>query len=61
MATQRTFSVFALNGEATVSLEGARWELERARLRPGSRGLSNVTGRRLDLTVHRGVVVAAFP
>lgn len=52
----RTFSLFAIGSSATVSLAGTRWELVRRRLRPGSHGLSNVTGTELDLTVHRGVV-----
>ncbi len=53
----RTFSMLALTGSATVTLRGSRWTLERRRLRPGSRGLSNVTGKRLELIVHRGSVV----
>ena len=52
----RTFSLFSLNAGSTVSLAGTRWELTRRRLRPGSHGLSNVTGTELDLTVHTGVV-----
>ena len=52
----RTFSIFALNGAATVTLRGSRWELQRRRLRPGSQGLSNRTGTELDLTVHTGTV-----
>lgn len=51
------FSTFAPTGTATVTLRGARWELERRQLHPGSHGLSNVTaGSRLELTVHRGGV-----
>jgi thiamine pyrophosphokinase len=57
----RTFSLLVLGGAATVTLRGARWRLDRKQLRPGSRGLSNVTGERLDLTVHRGAVAAVFP
>ena len=52
----RTFSVFSLNAGSTVSLSGTEWELTRRRLRPGSHGLSNITGTELDLTVHTGVV-----
>lgn len=52
----RTFSLFALNSASTVTLTGARWELNRRRLRPGSHGLSNITGTELDVTVHTGVV-----
>ncbi len=55
-----TFSVFALNGTATVSLVGPQWELRRRRLRPGSHGLSNVTDRKLDLVVHNGTVALVF-
>jgi thiamine pyrophosphokinase len=47
-------SLFALNGSADVSLRGTRWQLERRRLRPGSRGLSNVTGTSVELRVHSG-------
>ena len=53
---ERPFSLFALGAGATVSLSGARWELERRRLEPGSHGLSNRTGTSLSLDVHRGVV-----
>jgi thiamine pyrophosphokinase len=52
----RTFSLFALNAASTVTLLGTQWELQRRRLRPGSHGLSNITGTELDLTVHSGVV-----
>jgi len=52
----RTFSLFALGAQSTVTLVGTRWELDRSRLKPGSHGLSNVTGTELDLTVHNGVV-----
>jgi thiamine pyrophosphokinase len=60
-AAGRTFSLLVLGGSATVTLRGARWRLDRKQLRPGSRGLSNVTGNRLDLTVHRGVVALVLP
>jgi thiamine pyrophosphokinase len=52
----RTFSLFALSSASTVTLTGSRWDLSRRRLRPGSHGLSNITGTELDLTVHTGVV-----
>jgi thiamine pyrophosphokinase len=52
----RTVSLFALGSSSTVSLTGTRWQLSRRRLRPGSHGLSNITGTELDLTVHTGVV-----
>lgn len=51
----RTFSLFTLGSSAVVSLSGTRWELNRQRLKPGSRGLSNLTGTELDLHVHSGV------
>ena len=57
----RTVSLMVLGGAATVTLRGTRWKLERRRLRPGSRGLSNLTGERLDLTVHGGAVALVFP
>ena len=57
----RTVSLLVLGGSATVSLRGTRWTLSRKRIRPGSRGLSNVTGTRLDLVVHAGVVALVFP
>jgi len=58
---KRTVSLMVLGGSATVSLRGTRWELSRRRVRPGSHGLSNVTGARLDLAVHAGVVALIFP
>jgi thiamine pyrophosphokinase len=58
---KRTFSLFALGSFATVTLAGTRWELQRRRLRPGSHGLSNLTGTDLDLTVHAGSVALVFP
>jgi thiamine pyrophosphokinase len=57
----RTISLLVLGGAATVTLRGTLWTLDRKRLRPGSRGLSNVTGGRLDLTVHSGVVALVMP
>jgi thiamine pyrophosphokinase len=57
----RTVSLLVLGGAATVTLRGTRWRLDRKQLRPGSRGLSNVTGKRLDLTVHRGAVAVVLP
>lgn len=57
----RTVSLMILGGAATVSLHGTRWELFRRRLRPGSHGLSNITGAKLDLMVHAGVVALVFP
>lgn len=56
----RTLSLFALGGGAVVTLRGARWELKRHPLSPGSRGLSNVSGTLLDLSVHRGTVALVF-
>lgn len=52
----QTVSLFALTETATVTLDGARWQLRRRRLAPGSLGLSNVAGTELALTVHRGSV-----
>lgn len=49
-----TVSLFALNGYATVSLQGVRWKLRRRRLRPGSEGLSNLSEGEITLTVHGG-------
>ncbi len=57
----RLVSVFVLGGAATVSLGGTRWKLRNERIRPGSRGLSNITGKTLNLTVHSGVVAVVFP
>jgi hypothetical protein len=50
-----------LSGSATVTLRGTRWKLREQRIRPGSRGLSNLTGKTLDLVVHAGVVALVFP
>jgi thiamine pyrophosphokinase len=52
----RTVSLFSLTSTSVVTLSGTRWELQRRRLEPGTHGLSNVTGTRLDLTVHSGTV-----
>lgn len=57
----RTISLLALGSGATVSLRGTKWTLRRQRIRPGSLGLSNRTGRALDLTVHSGTVALVFP
>jgi len=57
----RTVSLLVLGGSARVSLTGTRWTLRQTRLRPGSRGLSNVTGERLRLQVHAGVAALIFP
>ena len=57
----RPVSLLVLGGSATVSLVGTRWTLRQARLRPGSRGLSNVTGERLRLQVHAGAAALVFP
>jgi thiamine pyrophosphokinase len=56
-----TFSLLALGAGATVTLTGARWTLRRARLAPGSRGLSNESLGRLALTVHAGVAALVLP
>lgn len=57
----RTVSLVALRSGATVTLRGTRWTLRRRRIGPGSLGLSNRTGRALDLTVHSGAVALVFP
>ena len=56
----RTVSLFPLGAAPTVTLRGTRWELQRRRVRPGSLGLSNITGTRLDLNVHAGTVALVF-
>lgn len=57
--TGATFSVIALGGAATVSVTGARWPLDRARLEPLSgRGLSNVVAdTQAFIEVHEGVAL----
>ena len=60
-APGETVSLVVLGGAATVTLRGTHWRLDRRRLRPGSRGLSNVTGEQLDLIVHNGAVALIFP
>lgn len=57
----KTFSLLALAGRARVDLQGSRWTLDNASIRPGSRGLSNVSGKRLRLTVTAGVACLIFP
>ena len=56
----QTLSLFSLSSTATVTLRGTQWELERRRLKPGSHGLSNLTGTDLDLIVHSGAVSLVF-
>jgi thiamine pyrophosphokinase len=58
---RRFVSLFAAGRGARVTLRGTWWTLTRARLKPGSLGLSNVTGDRLSLDVHEGVAVVVFP
>ena len=58
---RRFVSLFAAGRSARVTLRGTRWKLTRARLMPGSLGLSNVTGDRLSLDVLEGVAVVVFP
>lgn len=49
------FSLLAL-GEASVTLTGARYPLEKTILKPGSRGLSNRAEGPVAVTVHSGRV-----
>ncbi len=58
---RRIVSLLPLGGSAVVSLRGAKWALVRRRLHVGSHGLSNETGTRLTLKVHRGTVALVFP
>jgi len=58
---RRLISLLVLGGAATVTLRGTRWSLRRKRIRPGSAGLSNLTGSTLDLIVHQGAVALVFP
>lgn len=60
-ARGRRFSLFALGAAASVSLTGARWPLDRRRLRSGSHGLSNEATGTIDLRVHAGVVALVLP
>ncbi len=57
----RLFSLFAPGASATLSLRGARWALERRRLAPGSRGLSNEARGTVRLRVARGVALLVCP
>ena len=57
----KPFSLLAMAGRARVSLHGAEWSLEQDWIAPGSRGLSNRTGRSLQLDVRRGVACVIFP
>jgi thiamine pyrophosphokinase len=58
---RRIVSLLPLGGSAVVTLRGTKWPLVRRRLVPGSHGLSNITGSRLSLKVHRGTVALVFP
>lgn len=60
-ARGQVFSLLPLGAAATVTLRGARWRLDRERLRPGSRGLSNLARGRVALTVHSGAVALVLP
>ncbi len=57
----KPFSLLALAGRARVRLRGPRWTLDGDWLAPGSRGLSNLSGRSLRLRVDRGVACLVFP
>jgi len=57
----KPFSLLALAGRARVRLRGAHWDLDGEWISPGSRGLSNRTGRSIRLIVERGVVAVLFP
>ena len=57
----KPFSLLALAGRARVRLRGAHWDLDDEWISPGSRGLSNRTGRALRLSVRRGVGCVVFP
>jgi len=57
----RLVTLLAPSGPAVLTLRGTRWTLRRATLSPGSRGLSNRCGERLELRVHRGCVAVVFP
>lgn len=50
------FSLVPFGTGATITLKGARWELEQERLRAGSHGLSNEATGTVSLEVHRGSV-----
>lgn len=56
-------SVIPVHGPATVSIDGARWPLDRTVLAAGStHGVSNeLAADRLTLDVHDGVVLAIVP
>lgn len=58
---RRPVSLFAIGRSARVSLRGVSFTLSSERLPSGSLGLSNVTGNRLELDVHHGVVAVVFP
>jgi thiamine pyrophosphokinase len=60
-APERLFSLLAVGGPATVTLRGSRWALRRERVRPGSRGLSNVSTGSVELVVHAGSVALVLP
>jgi len=54
-------SCVALDGDAVVSISNVTWSLDRQTIRSGSHGVSNeALGGSVNITVHRGVVVAGF-
>ncbi len=56
-----TISVLPITKAAVVSLKGTKWLLNRARLEPGSRGVSNVVvSNSVEVTVEEGVVLVVW-
>ena len=58
-----TLSIIPVHGDATVSVEGVRWPLDRSLLAAGTtRGVSNLTtGDTSTVTVHDGVAICMIP
>jgi thiamine pyrophosphokinase len=63
LSTGATVSVVPVHGDATVSVTGVRWPLDREVLPSGStRGISNrATGEPFALAVHAGAVLCIAP
>jgi len=55
------FSLLSLGAPKPLSLTGARWRLTDERLALPSHGLSNITGRRLELSLSGGCAALVFP
>jgi thiamine pyrophosphokinase len=57
----KPFSLLSLGPPEPLTLHGARWRLSNERLSVPSHGLSNITGRQLELSLADGCAALLFP